>query len=121
MGYATQAALLSATAAAQGNYVGGAELQLAPAQLEQAQPAQRTAASRLDQLIPCAPADALVIARNADPDDAAQAGNILLILAGGDATRIQANVDEKNLKYLQLGQAQWIRPMHFLSGISKPA
>ena len=101
----SQAALVSATAAAQGNKAGGADLQLAQAQLEQAQAAQRAAAARLDQLILRAPADGIVIARSADPGDTAQAGKAILTLVSGSETRILANVDEKNLKYLQLGQA----------------
>jgi HlyD family secretion protein len=100
-----KAVLLSASAAAQGNRTGGADLQLAQAQLEQAQAAQRAAAARLDQLILRAPADGVVIARSADPGDTAQAGKAILTLVSGSETRIQANVDEKNLKYLQLGQA----------------
>jgi HlyD family secretion protein len=52
-----------------------------------------------------APADGVVIARSADPGDTAQAGKAILTLVSGSETRIQANVDEKNLKYLQLGQA----------------
>jgi len=100
----SHAALLGATAAAQGNQMGGADLQLAQAQLEQAQAAQRAAMSRLDQLTLRAPQDATVITRSADPGDTAQPGKALLTLVGGRETRIEANVDEKNLKYLQLGQ-----------------
>ena len=89
---------------AQGNQRGGVELALASARLDQALAAQRAAAARLDQLNLRAPAAATVISRNNDPGDTAQAGKAILTLVGGGETRIQASVDEKNLKYLQLGQ-----------------
>lgn len=102
---ASAAALQAAKAQDQGNAHDGATTALAQAALDQALGAQRAAAIRLDQLSLRAPADAMVIARLADPGDTAQPGKTLLTLAGGAETRIQASVDEKNLKLLQLGQA----------------
>ena len=99
-----QAAMQAARVQAQGNQRGGVELALASARLDQALAAQRAAAARLDQLNLRAPAAATVISRNNDPGDTAQAGKAILTLVGGGETRIQASVDEKNLKYLQLGQ-----------------
>jgi HlyD family secretion protein len=100
-----QAAMQAARVQTQGNQRGGVELALAKARLDQAVAAQGAAAARLDQLNLRAPATATVISRSNDPGDTAQAGKAILTLVGGGETRIQASVDEKNLKYLQLGQA----------------
>jgi HlyD family secretion protein len=101
---ASRAAMLAASAQAEGNRAEGVERSSAQARLDQALAAQRAAAVRLDQLSLRAPVAATVIARAADPGDTAQAGRSLLTLVSGDETRIQASVDEKNLKLLQLGQ-----------------
>lgn len=100
----SNAALQAASAQAQGNRVGGAEVALAQARLEQALAARSVALVRLDQLSLRAPSGATVITRTADPGDTAQAGRSLLTLVGGGETRIQASVDEKNLRFLKLGQ-----------------
>ena len=102
---AANAALLAASAQAQGDTLGGAQRALARAGLDQALAAQKAAAARLDQLSLRAPAPATVIARAADPGDTAQPGQAILTLVGGGETRIQASVDEKNLKFLKLGQS----------------
>jgi HlyD family secretion protein len=104
MATASQAAMQAAATQAQGNQTGGVELALAQSRLEQALALQRAAAARLDQLSLRAPAAATVINRAADPGDTAQAGKAILTLVGGGETRILASVDEKNLKFLQLGQ-----------------
>ena len=101
---ASRAALLAAAAQANANQPSGVEVALAQARLTQALAAQRLAAARLDQLSLRAPAAATVITRSADPGDTAQAGKAILTLAGDSETRINASVDEKNLKFLQLGQ-----------------
>jgi len=101
---ASRAAMLAANAQADGNRSDGVERSSAQARLDQAIANQRAAAARLDQLNLRAPVAATVIARTADPGDTAQAGRSLLTLVSGDETRIQASVDEKNLKLLQIGQ-----------------
>ena len=100
-----QAAMQAARVQAQGNQRGGVEVALAKARLDQAVASQRAAAARLDQFNLRAPAAATVISRNNDPGDTAQPGKAILTLVGGGETRIQASVDEKNLKLLQIGQA----------------
>lgn len=101
---ANRAALLAATAQANANQSNGVEVALAQARLTQTLAAQSVAAARLDQLNLRAPAAATVITRTADPGDTAQAGKAILTLVGQGETRINASVDEKNLKFLQLGQ-----------------
>ncbi len=100
-----QAAMQAARVQAQGNQRGGVELAMAKARLDQAVASQHAAAARLDQLNLRAPSAATVISRSNDPGDTAQAGKSILTLVGGGETRIQASVDEKNLKFMQLGQA----------------
>jgi HlyD family secretion protein len=100
----SKAALLAASAQAQGYQAGGAEVALVEARLEQALAARGVAFARLDQLVLRAPATAMVITRAAEPGDMAQAGRSILTLVGGGETRIHASVDEKNVKFLRLGQ-----------------
>lgn len=100
-----RAQVLAATAQAQGNQTGGAEAAAAQARLEQATANAAAAATRLDSLSLRAPVAATVISRSADPGDTAQAGRVLLTLVSGAETRIQTSVDEKNLKYIRLGQS----------------
>ena len=100
----SEAALRGAQAQADGNHTGGVEMALAQARLEQALAAQRAAVARLDGLSLRAPAALKVIGRSNDPGDTAQAGKSILTLVGGGEVRIQASVDEKNLKFLKLGQ-----------------
>lgn len=99
-----QAQVLAASAQAQGNQVGGAETTAAQARLEQAMANASAAATRLDSLSLRAPVAATVIGRSADPGDTAQPGRVILTLVSGTETRIQTSVDEKNLKYIRLGQ-----------------
>ncbi len=99
-----RAAVLAASAQAQGNQAGGAEAAAAQARLAQALASAASAATRLDSLSLRAPVAATVISRNAEPGDTAQPGHVLLTLVSGAETRIETSVDEKNLKYIRLGQ-----------------
>jgi HlyD family secretion protein len=100
-----RAVVLAANAQAQGNQTGGAEAAAAQARLAQALASAAAAAARLDNLSLRAPVAATVISRQADPGDTAQPGHVLLTLVSGAETRIETSVDEKNLKYIRLGQA----------------
>ena len=99
-----RAQVLAASAQALGNQAGGAEASAAQARLTQAAANAAAAATRLDSLSLRAPVAAIVISRSADPGDTAQAGRVILTLVSGTETRIQTSVDEKNLKYIRLGQ-----------------
>lgn len=100
-----RAQVLATSALAKGNQAGGAEATAAQARLEQAQANAAAAATRLDSLSLRAPVAATVINRIGDPGDTAQAGRVILTLVSGTETLIQTSVDEKNLKYIRLGQA----------------
>jgi HlyD family secretion protein len=100
----SRSAVLAASAQVQGNQAGGAETAAAQARLEQAVASAAAANTRLDQLVLRAPSAASVISRSADPGDTAQPGRVILTLVSGSETRIQTSVDEKNLKFIRLGQ-----------------
>jgi len=100
-----RAAVLAASAQTLGNQTGGAEAAATQARLAQAIASAASAATRLDSLSLRAPVAATVISRSADPGDTAQPGHVILTLISGSETRIETSVDEKNLKYIRLGQA----------------
>jgi HlyD family secretion protein len=99
-----RAALASARAQAQGLREGGVEADLARARIEQARASLASAEARLDTLVLRAPADGTVLVRHAEPGDTAQVGDALLTIAQRGMTRIIAQVDEKNLRWLGIGQ-----------------
>lgn len=97
-----RAQLRSAQAQRDANSSQGVERVSARARLAQANAALESAQARRDLLTLRAPVDALVIARDAEPGDVAQAGRALLTLAEDGETRVHATLDEKNLRYLHL-------------------
>ncbi len=96
-------ALQSARVQAQANQPSGIERTLAVTRVEQAQAAVAMAQARLARLAIVSPVDALVLTRSVEPGSMAQPGRVLLTLAALGGTRIDANVDEKNLRLLTLG------------------
>lgn len=98
-----QSALQSARVQAQANQPSGVEPALAAARIAQAQAAVEVAQARLARLNIASPVDALVLTRSAEPGSMAQPGHVLLTLAAQGGTRIDANVDEKNLRLLKPG------------------
>lgn len=92
----------SAQAQRDANTPRGAERASAQARLAQARAALEVAEAKRDLLTLRAPVDALVIARDAEPGDVAQAGHALLTLAEAGETRVYATLDEKNLRYLNV-------------------
>ncbi|MEO7399603.1 MAG: efflux RND transporter periplasmic adaptor subunit, partial [Polaromonas sp.] len=71
--------------------------------VDQAEAAVAMAQARLARLAIVSPVDALVLTRSVEPGSMAQPGRVLLTLAALGGTRIDANVDEKNLRLLTLG------------------
>lgn len=100
-----RSALQSAQVQAQSNQPSGIERTLAVARVEQAAAAVQIAQARLARLAITSPVDALVLTRSAEPGAMAQPGRVLLTLAAQGGTRIDANVDEKNLRLLTPGMA----------------
>lgn len=52
-----------------------------------------------------APVDGLLLTRHVDVGDVAQPGQVLLTLAAAGPIEVRADIDERNLRYLALGQA----------------
>lgn len=98
------AAESAARAQAEAQREGGAEHALAQARLEQARAALALAEARLANLSIKAPVDGTVTLREVEPGDVAQAGKRLMEMVAAGETRIHANVDEKNLRHLAVGQ-----------------
>ena len=100
-----RSALQSARVQAQANQPSGIERTLAASRIDQAQAAVGVAEARLARLSITSPVDAIVLTRSVEPGSMAQPGRVLLSLAAQGGTRIDANVDEKNLRLIKLGMA----------------
>jgi HlyD family secretion protein len=92
------------TAAAQAASAGGADERLAAAALVQAEGARAVAAARLAETEIRAPGPGLVVARDVEPGDVVAAGRTLLGMTADGALELAAQVDEKNLSLLRVGQ-----------------
>jgi len=98
-----RSALQAARVQAQANQPRGVQPALAAARTGQAEAAVAIARARLARLRIASPVDALVLTRSVEPGAMAQPGHVLLTLAAQGGTRIDANVDEKNLRLLRPG------------------
>ena len=99
---------LGAQAQLQANADAGTEVAQAQAQLALAQAATVAAQARLAQTTLVAPADARVLTREVEPGQIVQPGKALLSLALAGPTQLVAQVDERFLEQLQLGQPAWV-------------
>ena len=98
-----RAAYQQAAAQATANTRGGAEAQATQARVREAQGAVQVVRAKLEQTSITAPADGRVIARTVEVGDVAQAGKKLLTLAITGETRLIAQIDEKNLRFVREG------------------
>ncbi|WP_397534011.1 efflux RND transporter periplasmic adaptor subunit [Roseateles sp.] len=95
----------SAQAQLQGNQdQGGSDIAQAEAQLAQARAATAAAAAKLAQATLTAPAAGRVLARSAEPGQIVQPGRALLSLALDGPTELLAQLDERYLAQLRVGQ-----------------
>lgn len=99
----TQAQRDAARAQVQANQSGG-ERGTAQAQVASARAAVAVAQARLDQTTLRAPAAGRVLRRSVEPGQIVQAGKALLTLAVVGRTELLADVDERFLAQLQVGQ-----------------
>ena len=83
----------------------GTDIVQAQAQLDQAGAAIATAQARLAQTQVTAPADARVLTRQVEPGQIVQPGKALLSLALAGPIQLVAQVDERFLEQLQVGQS----------------
>lgn len=100
-----RSALESVRVQAQANQPSGVERTLAASRVEQAVAAVAVAEAKLARLSITSPLDALVLTRNVEPGSMAQPGRVLLSLAAQGGLRIDAGIDEKNLRLLTPGMA----------------
>jgi HlyD family secretion protein len=82
----------------------GAQTREAEARLSEANAARELAAAKLAQTRLRASAASTVLTRQVEPGDIVQPGKTLLTLATIGETRITAQIDEKNLPYLRVGE-----------------
>lgn len=83
----------------------GSDIKLAEARLGQARAAADVARERLERTIIRSPGAGTVILRNVEVGDIVQPGTTLLALSRDGRTQITAQVDEKNLGMLRVGQS----------------
>lgn len=82
----------------------GTDVVQAQAQLQAARAATSAARARLAQAVVSAPADARVLSRDVEPGQIVQPGRALLGLALAGPTQVVAQVDERFLDQLRVGQ-----------------
>ena len=99
-----QAQQAGAVAQQAANAEQGTDVAQAQAQLALAAAAAAAARARLEQAVLTAPADARVLARLVEPGQIVQPGRALLTLALAGAPQLAAQVDERFLEQLQVGQ-----------------
>ena len=100
-----QAQLEVARAQSAANNEQGTDIVQAEAQLAQAHSAIAAARARLDQAVLTAPADARVLLRSVEPGQIVQPGRALLSLALSGSPQLVAQVDERFLEQLRVGQS----------------
>ena len=99
-----QAQQSAARAQSAANADQGTDVTQAQAQLALAASATAAARARLEQAVLTAPADARVLARLVEPGQIVQPGRALLSLALAGPRQLVAQVDERFLEQLQVGQ-----------------
>ena len=84
---------------------GGSEAASAQAALVQAQAALQTQLARFRYSQILAPQAAVVMARNVEEGDGVVPGKVLMVLSPLGSTQLILQIDEKNLKWLRVGQS----------------
>jgi HlyD family secretion protein len=82
----------------------GGDYLVADAALQQAKASFDVAVARLDYTTIKAPTDGILIARNVERGDVVQPGKVLMVLSPGGPTQLVAQIDERNLGNLRLGE-----------------
>jgi HlyD family secretion protein len=95
-----------ATAALQlkSNRPDGSDYLIAQTNLQQARASLRSAEAKLAHTRIAAPADGTLISRNVERGDVVQPGKVLMVLSPSGRTQLVVQIDEKNLRYLSVGQ-----------------
>jgi len=82
----------------------GSEIAAAKAVLQQAHASVSAAKARMAYTRLLAPRSGVVIARHVEAGDGVQAGKVLLVLSPAGETELVVQIDEKNMKWVRLGQ-----------------
>jgi len=82
----------------------GSEMANAQAALQQALAGVDAAKARLAYTRILAPRSGLLIARHVEAGDGVQAGKVLMVLSPAGSTELVVQLDEKNMKWVRLGQ-----------------
>ena len=96
--------LAAARTGARAQGAGGVQAREASVRLQEARAARQLAASRLAQATIRASVAGTVLVRAVEPGDIVSPGKRLLVINSRGETRLTAQIDEKNLPYLSLGQ-----------------
>ena len=105
-----QSAVASALAQAESNRPRGSDFALALSRLDQARAAVKVAQARLENTVIRAPAPGVILQRFAEPGDVVPLAKHLFTLLVNGETQIVAQVDEKNLALLAVGQKAQATP-----------
>ena len=96
--------LASARTSARAQGAGGVQSRELAVRLQEARAARDLAAYKLAQTTIRASVAGTVLVRAVEPGDIVSAGKRLLVINSSGETRLTAQIDEKNLPYLKLGQ-----------------
>lgn len=88
----------------QSNRKDGTDFAIAQTNLQQARASLLAAQARLGHTIIAAPAAGTLISRNVERGDVVQPGKALMVLSPAGPTQLVVQIDEKNLRYLAVGQ-----------------
>ncbi|MFZ6758695.1 efflux RND transporter periplasmic adaptor subunit [Undibacterium sp. Ji50W] len=83
----------------------GSDYQLATAALDQARAAENAAMAKLLHMQIRAVSDGVLISRDVERGDIVQPGKVLMVLSPVGLTQLLIQIDEKNLRYLQMNQS----------------
>ncbi|NJO56800.1 MAG: HlyD family efflux transporter periplasmic adaptor subunit, partial [Rhodospirillales bacterium] len=86
------------------NQAGGSDFSLAQVAVDQSRAGLELAQTRLAYATIAAPVSGTVLTRTVEPGDTAQPGKVLMTLSPAGDTELIAQIDEKNLRLLSLGQ-----------------
>jgi HlyD family secretion protein len=82
----------------------GSDYALAEFALKQARANESAARARLGNTVIKAVADGVLIARSVEQGNVVMAGKTLMVMSPGGKTQLIVQIDEKNMRFLQLGQ-----------------
>lgn len=82
----------------------GSDYALAISSLKQAQANEQVARAKLHNTVIKATSAGVLISRSVEQGNVVMAGKILMLLSPGGKTQLVVNIDEKNMRYLKLGQ-----------------